>query len=719
MKGITRRDFVKSAGLTLAVAATPWEMKLFALGKADIGVSGLKPGTWVQITPDNLVTVFVNKSEMGQGVHTSIPMIVADELDADWKQVRIQMSPVTQEYADPVMKAHGTYGSTTTVHMYEPLRKVGAAGREMLIRAAAKQWNVPASECEAALSRVHHRSSGKSLSFGELAESAASLPIPENPRLKEKSEFTLMGTSVPRLDIPEKVQGRAQFGIDTFVPGMLYGVVARPTAYGAELTASDQKSVEQVPGVRQVVKVSRGIGIVGDTLEACWKGRSVLAARWVGGSRPSMDTSSEDQLLKDSLAKKGVSASNEGNLAEAFQKGAKRVQADYLVPYLSHAVMEPMNSTAHVQADQCDVWTPTQSQSGVLGLAARISGLTEEQINIHTTYLGGGYGRRGGTFVVMEALELSKATGRPVKVIWTREEDMKDGAYRPGVASRNEASLDKDGRITGWSQRVASTSVMEGLRGGRPGGPPADPFAMGGIRDLQYQVPNLSTEYVRVESPIPVRTWRAPSGSHAGFTVENFMDELAHAAGQDPVEFRLKHLEHDPRAHRLLKMVADKADWGREPKIGEAKGAAIFYSHGTYVAEVAEVSVDRKTGVITVHRVVCGVDCGPIVNRDTVVAQMEGALTMGLSAALKEKLQFSEGGVKTNNFLDYPILRMSEAPVVEVHIMESDAEVGGAGEPSLPPIAPAVANAVFAATGVRLRTLPMTPDRVLAELKNS
>ena len=430
-----------------------------------------------------------------------------------------------------------------------------------------------------------------------------------------------------------------------------------------------------------------------------------------------MSTASVDKLLAESLDKEGVSARSDPDVQGALTAGDKRVGAEYFVPYLSHTVMEPMDCTAHVQADQCDVWAPTQSQSGVQEVATRITGLKPEQIQVHTTYLGCGFGRRGGTFVVQEAVELSKAAGKPVKVIWTREEDMKYGAYRPGYGHRIEASLDKAGQVSAWSHKVAASSVMAGLRGLGRGGPPADPFAVGALsREFQYEIPAMSVEYVRVNTPIPVRTWRSPSGSHIGFAVESFMDELAHAAGQDPVEFRLKHLEHDPRAHRVVELAAEKAGWGKPLAGGRARGIANFLSDETYVAEVAEVSVNRQTGAIQVHRVVCAVDCGPVVNPDTVDAQMAGALTMGLSAALKEKLEFANGGVESNNFLDYPILRMSEAPDVEVHLVESDDKIGGAGEPSLAPIAPAVANAVFAATGVRIRTLPMTPARVLEAL---
>jgi isoquinoline 1-oxidoreductase beta subunit len=697
--------------LTLAVAATPSGLKVMAMGETDTDSNLFQPTVWYHLSADDHLTVMVNKVEMGQGTHTALPMIVADELDVKWEQVSIEQAPTRKEYYDPPRFTRmGTGGSGGVRGMYEPLRQAGAAGREMLIQAAANQWSVPADQCRTSEGQVHHQASGRSLSYGELVEAASQLPVPEHPRLKDKSEFTIMRRPIQRLDIPAKVNGQARFGIDVQVPGMLYGSIARAPAYGATLVAYDEPAASAVAGVRHVVEMDNAVAVCADSLDAAWKGREALKIEWSQGSDPTLSTETVDRDLVSSLDKKGLSARNDGDVTAALGQAEQQVQAEYHLPYLSHAPMEPMNCTAHVQADRCDIWVPTQMQSRSLDAAVKITGLKPDQIHVDATYLGCGLGRRARTEFVEEAVQISKATGDPIKVIWSREEDIQYDLFRPANSHRIKAALDDQGNVTAWAHKVVAAQFSV-----RPDSP-IDTQATSGLTRLQYQIPNVSVDWVRLENPIPVTFWRSVGSSHNGFTVESFMDELAHAAGKDPLEFRLQHLKENKRLQGVLELVADKAGWGNPLAGAEGRGIAGYYSYRSYVAQVAEVSVDRKTGKVKIHRVVCAVDCGPHVNPDTIDAQMMGAIHMGLSAAFKEKVHFADGAVKSANFFDYQLLRMSESFPVEVHIVDSDEAQGGCGEPGLPPAAPAVANAVFAATGARLRHLPMTPERVLEAL---
>lgn len=717
---ITRREFLKKslagAGMTIAISITPFGSRLFSA--QEVKKDLFRPNAWIQITPDNIVTVVVNKSEMGQGVYTSLPMILADELEADWKQVRIQAAPARDEYKDPGFGMQLTGGSTSVRHMFEPLRKAGAAAREMLVSAAAQEWGISVSECEAFQGMVRHTKSGRTMTYGQLCEKASKLPIPQNPSLKKESEFRFIGTPMSRLDVADKVNGTAMFGADVFVPEMLYGAISRPPAYGAKAISYDQEAAEKVAGVHKVVGVDRGIAVSANTLDAAWKGKKALNVKWDEGSQPDLNNETLEKSFIQYLDKQGVVARNEGNTKNALSSAAKKIGATYILPYLSHVTMEPMNCTAHVRGDGCDIWVPTQNQSGVLQVAVKVTGLKPEQIHVHTTYLGGGFGRRAETDVVEEALQVSKATGRPVKLIWTREEDIQNDFYRPGNCCKIEGGIDRKGNLMAWSHKVVVPSIFarifpQMMKSG------VDPAAVEGISNMEYEIPNLYVEYVRIDTPIPVGFWRSVGSSHNAFTVESFVDELAHAAKKDPLEFRLTHLKNHPRARRVLEVAAEKSGWGRSLKKGQGLGIAYHFSFGSHVAEVAEVSVNKKDGTIKVHRVVCAVDCGAIVNPAIITAQINGAIIMGLSAALKERVVFGKGGVETANFYDYNELRISEVPEIEVHLMKSKEEKGGIGEPGLPPVAPAVANAVFNAIGVRVRNLPMTPETVMKLMKKT
>jgi isoquinoline 1-oxidoreductase beta subunit len=643
-------------------------------------------------------------------------MIVADELDADWKSVTMEVAPAGDAFKDPVYGMQSTGGSSSIRHMYEPLRKAGAAAREMLLAAAAQEWAVPVNECAVAQGRVRHLKGTRTLSYGDLSSRASKLAVPQNPVLKKESEFRYINTEMPRLDVEEKVNGKARFGIDSFIPGMVYAAIARPPVYGADLASSNQAAAAAVPGVKTVVPIHNTIAVCADSIDAAWKGRDALKAKWRKAPHPEVSTPALEKTFLDALNTSGITAKKEGDVAGALAAAVKKVDATYILPFLAHATMEPMNCTVNVRADGCDIWVPTQNQTGVLASAVAITGLKPEQIKVHTTFLGGGFGRRFERDFVEEALLLSRATGKPVKLVWTREEDIQNDFYRPMNATRIKGAIDKSGRVTAWSHTVVCPSIFarvfpQMMKNG------IDNAAVEGVENIEYGIPNLLVEYVRLDTAVPVGFWRSVGSSHNAFTVESFVDELANAAGKDPLEFRLGMLAAHPRAQRVLQVAAEKAGWGKPLTKGQARGIAYHLSFGSYVAEVAEISVDRKTGAITVHNVTCAVDCGSVVNPAIVKAQMMGGLTMGLSAALKEKIEFAGGGVKSSNFADYELLRMSEAPEVEVHIVKSGEKLGGIGEPGVPPVAPAVANAVFKATGARLRRLPMNPETVLAAMK--
>lgn len=717
---LTCREFLKkslaTAGLTIAVSMTPSGYRLLKAEELRKDRSLFNPSVWIQITPDNITTIVVNKSEMGQGVSTSLPMIAADELEADWKQIRFIEAPAGARYIDPNWGMQLTGGSTSVRHMYEPLRKAGATAREMLMSAAAQTWGVPVSECEAFQGMVRHAKSGRSLTYGQLCEKASKLPIPQNPPLKKETQFRFIGTPMDRLDIPDKVNGSAIFGIDIFVPDMLYAAIAHPPAYGAKAMTYDKEAAEKLPGVFKVTPIDHGIAVSASTLEAAWKGREALQVKWDKGSQPDLGNETLEKSFIQHLSRQGVIALNQGNAKNALSKAAKKIGATYVLPYLAHVTMEPMDCTASVGLDQCDLWVPTQNQSGVLQLASKVTGLKPEQINVHTTYLGGGFGRRADLGFVEEALQTSKATGKPVKIIWTREEDIQNDFYRPGNCCKIGGGIDGKGNLIAWSHKVVAPSVFEHfapqmMKNG------IDPAAVEGIVDMEYEVPNLYVEYVKMDNPIPVGFWRSVGNSHNAFTKESFMDELAHAAKKDPLEFRLTHLKNHFPARRVLEMAAEKAGWKRSLKKGQAHGIAYHFSFGTRVAQVAELSVNKKDGTIRVYRVVCAVDCGPLVNPAIITAQIRGAIIMGLSAALKERVDFDKGGVASTNFYNYQELRMSEVPEIEVHIVKSKEMMGGIGEPGLPPIAPAVANAVFNATGIRIRRLPMNPKTVMESIR--
>jgi isoquinoline 1-oxidoreductase beta subunit len=722
---ISRRDFLKgslaTAGLTIAASVTPSGYRL--LSAAEVKNGKFQPNVWFKLTPDNVVTICIPNSEMGQGVRTALPMMLADELEADWKKVRIEQSLAGDAFKNPIFGIQLTAGSGSVRGFYEPLRKAGAAGRMMLIAAAAQTWKVPEAECKAQKGVVYHTKSGRKLTYGKLSQKAAGLPIPKEPTLKEESEFIYIGKPIPRVDIPEKVAGKAVYGLDFTVPDMLYAVIARPPAYGAKPISFDQTAAEAVKGVQKVLPGPTGVTVVADSLYAAWKGRDALKTKWDGGTHPALTTDFVEKHFMEGLDKPGGIAVNKGNAKQAIEAAQRKVTATYFVPFVAHALMEPINCTAYVQKDRCDVWVPTQGQTVAQMVAGQISGFPPEKVYIHTTLLGCGLGRRATPDFVAEAVIASKIIGKPVKVIWSREEEIQYDRFRAATCQRIEAGLDGEGRVVGWNQKLACASIGKFMDPNiiKDG---VDPFSLWGIvgggpflSDTAYDIQNFYVEQYLSDLPIPVDPWRSVQNAPNAYPIECFMDELAHTVGKDPIEFRMQFLKNNMRARRALQTAAEKAGWGQSLPKGKGRGIAQHTCFGTYVAEVADVSVNDKDGTVKVDRIVVAVDCGPVINPNILAAQVEGGVIEGLSTTLKEEVEFADGGVRSTNFDDYKILRMNEVPEIQVHIIKSTEKIGGMGEPPVPPVAPAVANAVFAATGARIRRIPITPDRVLAALK--
>jgi len=730
---LTRRSFLKGslamAGFTLAASFSPMGLEILNASEKQKGeLPGFSPNAWFTITPDNRITLFVGNSEMGQGVQTAHAMIVAEELEADWKQVKVKQAPAGDPFKNPIIGAQVTVASASVRGFYETLRKMGATGRTMLIKAAAESWKVPEEECQAVMGMVKHDKSGRTLSYGKLCLEAAKLPVPSNPALKNEKDFRYLGKPMPRVDIPEKVAGTAVFGFDVTLKDMHFAVIARPPAYGAKPLSYDEKGAMEIKGVVKVVPLPMGIAVCAKSLDGALKGRDALKMKWDKGVLPEMNNESIEKSMNEDLGKPGASVVKTGDAPKAIGEAAKKVEANYFVSFVAHATMETMNCTADVREDRCEVWAPTQSQTGALMLAMRASGLPKEKVQVYTPVIGCGLGRRAKPDFVVEAVTLSKAVGKPVKVIWTREEDIKYDYFRAAGAHRIAAGLDAQGQLVGWSHKLVSPSIAKEINPGqlKDG---VDWFCLWGLADrqesygwnnrIQYEIPNLSIEFFLSPLPIPCGVWRSVQNAPNAFVIESFIDELALAAGKDPLEFRLQNLRNNMRARRVLETVAEKAGWGKPLPKGVGRGIAQHACFGSYTAQVAECSVDSKTGRIKVHRIVVAVDCGPVVNPDPLVAQIEGGVIMSLGTALKEEVKFANGGVKSANFDDYNIMRMSEVPEIQVHIVKSTEKIGGIGEVGVPPAAPALANALFKATGVRIRRIPLTPSIVLEALKKS
>jgi isoquinoline 1-oxidoreductase subunit beta len=705
-----RREFLKKS----AVAGTGLVIGFYLPKKFEALAAAAESGpvavnAWVRIAPDDAVTILIDKSEMGQGILTSLAQLLAEELDLDWKKIKTEFAPAAPQYFNPVFGLQGTGGSTSIRASWGPLTKAGAAAREMLIAAGAQRWSVDASACRAENGGVVHTASKRRLGYGALAVDAAKLPVPEKPALKDPKDYKFIGKPIKRLDTPSKVNGSAGFGIDARLPNMLHASVARCPVFGGKVKTFDATKAKAVPGVKQVFQVSTGVAVVATNTWSAMEGRRALEVTWDEGASAANSTDSIRKLFAERAEQPGAIARKEGDIEAGLSGAAKRVEAVYEVPFLAHATMEPMNCTADVRADACDIYAPTQFQTFVQNTGARISGLKPEQVRVHTTYLGGGFGRRAEQDFITEAVEASKAVGAPVQVTWSREDDVQHDYYRPAAYNKLEAGIDADGWPVAWKNRIVSPSILNRFFPGSVKNG-LDNSSVEGAANLAYGIPNLFVDYLLTEVGVPVGFWRSVGCSHNGYITECFVDELAKAGGKDPFEFRRKLLAKAPRHLGVLELAASKAGWGTPLPQGRTRGIAVVESFGSYVAEVAEVSVNRSSKEIKVYRVVCAVDCGRRVNPDTIAAQMEGAIAYGLTAALKGNITIDKGRVQQSNFHDYEMLRMNEMPKIEVHIVPSNDPPGGVGEPGTPPIAPAVCNAIFAATGKPIRRLPIRPE---------
>jgi len=715
---VSRREF-------LSVSAAVGGGLLLGFGPPALPPSPFSPNAFIRIDRDGRVTLIMHKVEMGQGTYTSMSMLLAEELEVDLGDVRLEHAPPDDaRYAEPLFGVQETGGSTSVRGNWEPLRRAGAAARSLLVAAAASTWDVEPASCHAARGAVIHGPTGRSLGYGALVDKAATLRAPSRVPLKDPKDFRLIGTPAKRVDAPGKVDGTAQFGIDVRLPGMKVATVAACPVFGGKLASVDDAKAKAIPGVHQVVRLDDAVAVVADHMWAAKQGLAALDIRWDEGPNAGLDTADIVRALAEASQRPGVVARDEGDAATAMAGAARRIEAVYELPFLAHATLEPVNCTVQVRPDGCDLWLGTQVPTFTQTAAAKLTGLPRTKVRVHNHLLGGGFGRRLEVDFVMRAVEIAKQVTGPVKVVWTREEDIQHDMYRPYYYDRIAAGLDAAGKPVAWTHRVTGSSIMarvaselfpKNLRVIRALGlhqlmasiKGLDTDAVEGAVEPPYDLPNIRVEYVRQEPPgIPTAFWRGVGPTHSIFVVESFIDELAAAAGQDPVAYRRALLDRSPRAKAVLDLAAEKAGWGQPLPARSGRGVALLHAFGSYIAQVAEVAV-LPQGDVRVKRVVCAVDCGTIVNPDTVRAQMEGGIVFGVTGALFGEITIKGGRVEQHNFNDYRMLRINEAPVIEVHLVPSTEAPGGVGEPGTSCAMPAVANAIFAATGKRIRKLPV------------
>ncbi len=710
--GMSRRDFVAasaavSGGLILGVSLTGCKPASEA-GKASGELPTITANAWLKIGTDDRITFLCDRSEMGQGVYTSLPMLLAEELGVPLDRINVEFAPPGNAYINNLLGGHLTGGSTSIRDAWEKLRQAGAQARQMLVSAAAAEWGTDPSACRVENGEIISPK-GSRLKYGAVAEAAAKLPVPSGVKLKPAKNFTLIGQSQRRLDTPSKVDGTAVFGIDVKLDGMLYAALAQPPVLLATVKSYNDEKAKAMPGVRAVVKTSNGVAVVADTWWQARKARDVLEVSWDNGANAGLTDAKIWQGLRRAAASAGKEARKTGDIDAAMKSATRVVRASYELPLLAHATLEPQNCTADVKADGCDLYVPTQVQQLAQATAATAAGLKPEQVRVHTTMLGGGFGRRLEVDFIPAAVEASKAVGKPVKLLWTREDDMTHDAYRPPAFDQCAGAFDQNGKLIGWKLHLVGPSVTARMF-------PSvvatmiDPFAVEAAANYPYDVPNVYVDYLQHEIGIHVGYWRSVSHALNCFVAESFMDELAATAKQDPLQFRLELLGKQPRYAEVLKVAARKANYGRPPQ-GRFQGIALMEGYGTYMAQVAEISIENAK--VKVHEITCVADCGQVVNPDTVNAQIESSIVFGLSAAYWGEINIQGGRAQQTNFDSYRVARLNEIPKLNVHVLPSEEAPGGIGEPATALVAPAICNAIYLATGKRIRSLPLTRHRMI------
>ena len=704
---MNRREFIKvssAAGSSFVLGFyLPSRNKLTG---ESIPLKTFEPNAWIKLQPDNYVRIMVGKSEMGQGVITSLPMIIAEEMDLDWSKVIVEKAPADRNKYGSQM----TGGSNSISSNYKKLRKVGAVAREMLVSAASKHWGVPKSECKTNLGLVLHENTNKSIPYGDLVSKANQQEVPEKPKLKDPKDFSIIGKNVKRKDTKAKINGSADYALDIKLDDMAYATVVHSPIFGGKVKSFDEKSVKEVSGISKVFKIESGIAIVGDSTWSVLKASKAIKINWSEGKAKGLDSNKITSDLMEASKRKGGVVRKEGNVKKALRSSANNIEAIYESPFQAHATMEPMSCAVSIEKDKCQIWVGTQNPNGVLKIASKLTDLKEDQIEVNVTYLGGGFGRRASNDFVKEAIEISAQINKPVKLTWSREEDMQNDFYRPASVHVMEGAFDKNNNLSVWKHRITAPSILfsQLVKIPFPFKEKLDVISTDGAKDLPYEIPNMQVDYQMTKTPIPLGFWRSVYSSQNAFANECFMDELAEKVEIDPVKFRLDLLPSDSRDASVIKLVAEKSGWEKFQNGPIYQGISCHKSFGTWIAQVARVSIENNK--VKVHEVHCAVDCGLVINPGITKAQISSAIIYGLSAALKSKITIDDGKVVEANFDDFDVIRMDETPVINVHLVNSGASPKGVGEPGLPPIAPAIANAVYAATGKRYRSLPIKLD---------